>query len=298
MQLNDNIRLPYPCLYLNIAEEENNNKPDFEILHHNIQSTTFRLSKKVHNDDIESLIKSGKAKYCLEMDCQRTFYRDAFLNETGTFEVTLTNNRYNGKLIGTLSVVAVTEINNYKNVAFDSFYDSFDINIGPGEALAYLGTIEFMMEQKDLEVKRITDDFIEIVADETIKYSRFDLGGEKILLKLPQTMYDQYQARIVSNKEYESYLHASFLLNILTSALQNIGTYQNTKWAETLRDRIIKEDVLREIAVGTDDSDAFDAEGNLANPDVAIDLAQAILEDPYKRMFDSFEKANNKYYDD
>ncbi len=298
MQLNDNIILPYPCLYLNIAEEDNSQKLDFEILHRNIRNTTFRLMTKVQNDDIESLIKAGKAKYCLEMDCQRTFYRDAFLNETGTFEVTLTNNRYNGRLIGTLSVVAVTEIKNYRNVAFDSFYNSFDINISPGEALAYLGTIEFMMDQKSLDVKSMTDDFIEIVADANIKYSRFDLGGEKILLKLPQAMYDQYQARMVSNREYEPYLHASFLLNVLTSALQNIGAYQNTRWAESLRDRIIKEDALREIAVGSGDDDAFDAEGNLANPEVATDLAQAMLGDPYRRMFDSFEEANNKYYDD
>lgn len=298
MQLNDNIILPYPCLYLNIAEETNIQKPDFEILQRNTQNTTFRLRTKIQNEDIESLIKAGKAKYCLELDCQRTFYRDAFLNETGIFEVTLNNNRYNGRLIGTLSVVAVAEIKNYKNAAFDSFYNSFDINIGPGEALAYIETIEFMMDQKNLDVKSITDDFIEVVADEKANYSRFDLGGDKILLKLPQTMYDQYQTRIATNSEYESYLHASFLLNILTSALQNIGTYQNTKWAETLKDRIIKEDTLREIAVDNNDNDIFDTEGNLANPDIAIDLAQAILENPYKRMFDSFEKANNKYYDD
>lgn len=73
MQLNDNIILPYPCLYLNIAEEDNSQKLDFEILHRNIRNTTFRLMTKVQNDDIESLIKAGKAKYCLEMDCQRTF---------------------------------------------------------------------------------------------------------------------------------------------------------------------------------------------------------------------------------
>lgn len=297
MQLNDNIILPYPCLYLNIAEENDIPSIHFEILHRNLQNTIFRVSTKILNNDIQSLINSGKAKYCLEMDCQRAFYRDAFLNETGDFEITLTNNRYNGKLIGILSVVAVSEIKDYKNTAFDSFYSSFNINIGPGEAIAYLGTIELMMEQKSLEVKSTADDFIEIVSDKNLNYSRFDLGGEKILLKLPQTMYDQYQTRIAQNREYESYLHASFLLNVLTSALQNIGTYQNTKWAETLKDRIVKEDTLREIAISAGCDDAFDAEGNLTNPDVAIDLAQAILGDPYKRMFDSFEEANNRDYD-
>ncbi len=298
MQLNENTILPYPCLYLNIAEDDEPPKIDFEILHRNLKETRLRVRTTVQNNDIQSLIDSGKAKYCLEMDCQRTFYRDAFLNETGDFKLSLTNNRYNGKLIGTLSVVATEDIKGYKNKAFDTFYNSFDINIGPGEAIAYLGTIELMMEQKSLEVKSMADDFIEIVSDDTLKYSRFDLGGEKILLKLPQAMYDQYYTRVGQNKMYESYLHASFLLNVLTSALQNMGTYQSTKWAETLKDRIVKEDALREIAVGDSGDDAFDTEGNLANPDIAIDLAQAILDNPYQRMFDSFEDDNNRSYED
>lgn len=35
--------------------------------------------------------------------------------------------------------------------------------------------------------------------------------------------------------------------------------------------------------------DAFDAEGNLENPDNALDIAQSILANPYERMFDSLE---------
>lgn len=295
MQLNGNTLVPYPCLNLNISEGDELPNIDFEIIHRNLSETTFRVRTKVDNNDILNLIHDGKAKYCLEMDCRNAFYRDAKLNKIGDFNVTLINNRFNGKLVATLSVVAINDIHNYKNSAFDSFYDSFTINIGPGEPLAYLGTFEMTMEEKSLEVKSIADDFIEVVCDDTLKYSRFDLGGSKILLKLPTAMYEKYHnPRISENMECESFLHASFLLNVLTSALQNIATYKDNKWAVSLHNRIVTEDELREIAIVGADGDMFEEDGSLINSDVALDLAQAILANPYERMFESFDNLNNR----
>lgn len=286
MQLNENIILPYPCLNVNIADEDKSPSIEFEIIQRNFAYTTFRAKTTVENEAIQKLIETGKAKYCCELECKRVFYREAFLNETGCFTIPLENQRFNGQILGTLSVVAVESISHYFNSAFDSFYRGFDINIEPSEALAFLGTFEITMEEKSLEVKNIADDFIEVVQDETLKYSRFDLGGDKILLKLPTSLYERYQnPKISENRTCEAFLHASFLLNVLTTALQSIGSYSSTRWAESLHHRIETEDDLRAI-VG---EDAFDAEGNLENPDNALDIAQSILANPYERMFDSLE---------
>lgn len=298
MQLNENTILPYPCLNLNFGDDTETHI-DFDIEVSNMVMTTFNVWTKVNNADIQRLIETGFARYCLELDCQRAMIRTAYLSEDGKFKVTLPNKRYNGKVIGTLSVVAVKDIRQYKNSAFDEFYMSFDINIGPGETLAFLGTIDLMMQEKSQQVKNVADDFIEVVHDETLKYSRFDLGGDKILLKLPMEMYEQYSTTNLSqNRDYEAYLHASFLLNVLTSALQNIGQYKSTRWAGTLIDRINQEDELREIAVGASGDEPFDEDGNLSSPDVALDLAQAILGNPYERMFASLNNLNSFGYDD
>ncbi len=293
MQLNENIILPYPCLNVNIADENISPSIEFEIIQRNMAHTTFRTKTNVGNKEIQQLILQGKAKYCCELECRRAFYREAFVNETGCFTIPLENSRFNGKVIGTLSVVAIDNICNYYNSAFDSFYRSFEINIEPGEALAFLGTFEITMEEKSLEVKNIADDFIEVVQDDTLKYSRFDLGGDKILLKLPTPLFERYQnPKISENRNCEAFLHASFLLNVLTTALQNIGAHSGTRWAESLHDRIETEDELRDIA----GDDAFDAEGYLENPDIALDLAQSILANPYERMFDILE--TNEELDD
>ncbi len=294
MQLNQNIILPYPCLNLNISDNIDIPPFDFEVTHRNLAKTTFRVKVKTINTDIISLIENGAANYCLELDCRKAFYREAFLNNTGVFDITLINNRFNGKLIGTLSVVAVKDISNYKNSAFDDFYNSFTINISAGESLAYLGFIEMNMQEKSMEVKNIADDFIVVVKDESIKYSRFDLGGMKIVLKLPTNLYDKYES-IQHSIDSEPFLHASFLLNVLTTALQSLGEYKDNNWAESLRNRIEIEDELRTIAsCGNNEDDIFDEDGNLANPSVALDLAQAILNNPYERMFEGYENLKNQ----
>ena len=299
MQLNNNTILPYPCLNLNIADENDIPNIDFEITHRNLVETVFRVKTLVTNEEIAELIKKGKAKYCLEMDCKTAFYRDAILNSEGDFTVALINNRFNGKLHSTLSVVAVEEIHDYKNHSFDSFYNNFTINIGLGETIAYIGSIDIDMEERSLNVKNIADDFIEVVCDKNLQFSRFDLGGSKILLKLPESLFESYSnPRINENTQLESFFHASFLLNVLTNALQNLGKYRNSKWAETLHDRIETEENLRKIVLGQEqEGEIFNENGDLINPDMALDLAQCILANPYERMFESFDNLNNEYDD-
>lgn len=288
MQLNENSIIPYPCLNVNISDDAEIPGIVFEITHRNQFKTSFTAKAKVANKDIEDLIAGGKAKYCCEMDCRRALRRMAYMSDDGTFCITLINNEYSGTINCTLSVVAVEDISDYKNECFDEFFKGFKVNMSAGEPLAYLGCFEIRMEDKSMDVKGLADDFIEIVSDDTLKFSRFELGEDKIILKLPASMYERYQnPRISQSNECESFLHASFLLNVLTSALQNIGTYQNTKWAETLRRRIETEAELLEI-VGND-TDPFDNDKNLTNPECALDLAQAILDNPYERMFDKLE---------
>lgn len=294
MQLNQNTIVPYPCLNLNISDDNDIPNIDFEITLRNLVETTFRVGTRTSNKDILNLIKQGYAKYCLELDCRKAFFRDAFLNTTGDFKIPLINNRFNGKLLGTLSVVAVKDVQNYNNSAFDDFYKGFTINIAAGETLAYLGSIDMTMEENSLEVKSTADEFIEVVKDESLKYSRFDLGGPKIVLKLPTALYDKYDG-LQHATDCEAFLHASFLLNVLTTALQNLGDYKDNKWAESLRDRIEIEDELRKIASGgSNDADLFDEDGNLANQGVALDLAQAILDNPYERMFEGYNNLKNQ----
>ena len=294
MQLNDNTILPYPCLHINIFDEEEITV-DFKITHHNMMLTSFRVNVATKNEDILLLINDGKARYCLEMDCSKAFFREAILQENGNFDVTINNNRMNEQLQCTLSVVAVEEIENYCNSAFDDFYKRYAINISKGEALAYLGNFEIDMPEKSMEVKSLADDFIEVTCDETLTYSRFDLGEEKIILKLPKEMFEQYHnPRISENHDCEAFLHASFLLNVLTSALQNIGDYSERRWAKTLRKRIETEDELRTLTTADDNGNFFDENGALVNPDAALDLAQCILGNPYERMFKSFDIINNR----
>ena len=299
MQLNNNTILPYPCLNLNIEDKNDISNIDFEITHCNLMETTFKVKTLVTNEEIAELIKREKAKYCLEIDCKTTFYRDAILNSSGDFTVSLINNRFSGKLYCMLSVVAVEEIHNYKNHVFDSFYNNFTINIGLGETIAYLGSIDLDMKERSLNVKSLADDFIEVVLDKNLQFSRFDLGGSKILLKLPEALFESYSnPQINENTQLESFFHASFLLNVLTYALQNLGKYSNNKWAETLHDRIETEENLRKIVLGQDqEGEIFNEDGDLLNPDLALDLAQCILANPYERMFESFNNLYSEYDD-
>ena len=98
----------------------------------------------------------------------------------------------------------------------------------------------------------------------------FDITGNKIEILLPTNLYQLYCNPLV--KGSAEILHSSIALNALTYALLNIEEHKETTWARTIYYRLESED---EFSLS-----------DLQEPSNVPGLAQRLLKDPYRRLFD------------
>ena len=100
----------------------------------------------------------------------------------------------------------------------------------------------------------------------------FDATGDKILVYLPSAMFEQFQS-FSGNQDFNELFHASIVFNALFKCISEYDpkTQENCLWASAIRYRINTEEALSDF--------------NLEDKTRAYELAQALLADPYKRMF-------------
>ena len=120
------------------------------------------------------------------------------------------------------------------------------------------------------------------------KMPKFDLGGDKINIKLPTTMYNQYKESILGNKQFSTIIHSSLVFNALVTALLYINENEETLWARTLKYRIDNSSELESFRSTLDDQDAEEV----------VKLAQVLLMNPYKRLFESLPGIMDQEDDD
>ena len=113
--------------------------------------------------------------------------------------------------------------------------------------------------------------FMEIVPTDD-EWPSTILNKDKIELRLPRTLYEQYKSNPAVNSKADI-LHASVVLNSLTYALCRIEQYPEKKWAQTIDYRIKTEPELSEFK-------------EQAPEDWRVDkLTQILLGKPYERLF-------------
>ena len=90
-------------------------------------------------------------------------------------------------------------------------------------------------------------------------------------------MFKLYDESIRHNNDYNEIIHSSIVFNALVFALYHIDEdqYKDLLWADSIKYRTETETALREFDL-TDKSRVFE-------------LAQALLEDPYQRMFNHLD---------
>jgi hypothetical protein len=148
--------------------------------------------------------------------------------------------------------------------------------------MAYIGRFKFNADIVFEKLKRI-DTYMIIREDATIAQTDFKLDSVdgKIEILIPSVMYKHYQEVIKGNSSYAAIIHGSLVFNALLAALYNIDAYPDKLWARCIKERIEKDPEIAKL--GIDPSDEDDREE-------LPKLAQALLGDPFKRLFTGIEK--------
>lgn len=275
MKIN-NLSFPYPVLGIGDDVE-----PHPGIIGVDISKTArtfkFDVDLDMQNRDIITHINNGNAKYACEVECSGTLFRKCYFSEGPHLHIELDRTALAGRVTFQMSVVVIKPIKNYYNTNFHEDYIGYYFDLEPGDLLAFIGQFNYDADIK-YDKLRSVGSFMQITEGKMEQMPKFDLGGDKINIKLPSDMYNQYKESILGNKQFSTIIHSSLVFNALVMALIYINENQETLWARTLQYRIDNSPELEPFRSTLDSQDAEDV----------LKLAQVLLMNPYKRMFESF----------
>lgn len=271
MNLN-NLTLPYPVLGLSDDITPLPDEPIVAPVPNDPHEHIITFSLKTNNPTIDNLIATGRAMYVCEVECRKTFFRTCFTSDKSTFTIRFPRKAVAGEILLTPTVIAKSTILNYSNPGFHEDYQNLSVTLEPGDLLCVFNQFDYFAEIEFDKLKAVSTFITVLKTDKNLSY--IDLDKPKIHVYLPDELHTQYRTRINNQNEFNSSLHASLAMNALVYALTQIDKFSDTKWAQTIKYRMQTED-------------AFDGL-DLGNPTDSIRIAQLLLGDPYRRMFNDF----------
>lgn len=244
-------------------------------------SYCFDITLKQENADISFLIDKDYAEYVCEVSCPRTYYRQCFASKSAHLHIEIPKKLLARDISFTCLVVAKKNIGRYTNKGFHPDYQGFCFDMGVGDVLVAFGKANYTIDI-NYDKLQSAGSFMQIRKDVTGKENvSFNIAGDKIEILLPADLYDMYDTKgFGQDLGISEIFHSSFVLNALVYALQYIEVNPDTLWAQTIKYRIKEEEQLQ----------AYD----LSDKSEILDLAQALLGNPYKRMFDRLQKMKNE----
>ncbi len=275
MKIND-ISLPYPVLGIS-DDVFPLLKADCVSIEKPITTATtlqFKVHLKQKNKEIAQFIRKGKAEYVCEINCSKTFFRNCTKQSTADFIIEIPRKSVSGRIEFDSFVTVKTPIEHYHNSQFNADYDGVYFDMEPGDVL-----VAFPSAYYNLDVKYdklfAAGSFMQIAnGGDDNKPTWFNIREDKILIMLPPKMFKEYQERIYADRDFIEIIHSSIVVNALVFALYHIddSAYDGKQWSDSIKYRLSTEAELRDFDI-TDKERVFD-------------LAQALLADPYKRMFE------------
>ncbi len=243
----------------------------------------FSITLTQRNKDITDLVQLGKAEYACEVTCKDTFLRRCWHSSTPQFEIKLGRKEVSGHIDFQCFIAAKKEIPNYSNRDFNEDYHGFTFDLEEGDLLA---VFPLAWWNTDIKFDKLyaAGSFMQIVeAADDIEKTWFNLEEPRIMIEMPHDLFIQYQ-RI--GNSFPEVIHSSLVHNALVYALSNLGEYQDKGklWADSLMARIADDPQLQQF--------------DLSDMSQVYQVADILLQDPYKRLLDSLEKIADNQSDE
>ena len=167
-------------------------------------------------------------------------------------------------------MIAKVDIVDYSNTNAHPDYSGYTFDIDKGDILAYFGEFSFNADIQYEKLKAVSS-FMEIVENETEKYTIIDLKKNKIEIQLPSESYKIFSSDTVSQEEkFASIFHSSIVLNALLIALYNLEEHKDYLWAEVIRYRLDNELQFKNLSV--------------EDKETVPEIAQRLLGNPFERL--------------
>ena len=238
------------------------------------------IDVQLNDKSIEDYIRYDLADYVCEIECTSTFLRRCERSKDGHFEIKLSKSEIAREVTFELSVVVKEPIEDYTNTQLHPIFIGYEINLEPGDLLAYIGRDKFSADIIYEKLDKVST-FMIIREDSQVTQTEIKLDTEKIEILIPSAMYTHYKEEIKGSSTYSAIIHGSLVFNALLHALNNIMSYPDKLWARCIMTRIEKDVEIAKLNI-----DPTEEEDRVELPK----LAQALLGDPFKRLFTGIEK--------
>jgi hypothetical protein len=238
------------------------------------------IDVQLNDKSIEDYIKYDLADYVCEIECTSTFLRRCERSKDGHFEIKLSKSEIAREVTFELSVVVKEPIEDYTNTQLNPIFIGYEINLEPGDLLAYIGKDKFSADIIYEKLDKVST-FMIIREDSQVTQTEIKLDTEKIEILIPSAMYTHYKEEIKGSSTYSAIIHGSLVFNALLHALNNITSYPDKLWARCIMTRIEKDVEIAKLNI-----DPTEEEDRVELPK----LTQALLGDPFKRLFTGIEK--------
>ena len=238
------------------------------------------IDVQLNDKSIEDYIKYDMGDYVCEIECTSTFLRRCERSKNGHFEIKLSKSEIAREVTFELSVVVKEPIEDYTNTQLNPIFIDYEINLEPGDLLAYIGKDKFSADIIYEKLDKVST-FMIIREDAQVSQTEIKLDTEKIEILIPSAMYTHYKEEIKGSSTYSAIIHGSLVFNALLHALNNITSYPDKLWARCIMTRIEKDVEIAKLNI-----DPTEEEDRVELPK----LAQALLGDPFKRLFTGIEK--------
>ncbi len=270
-----NVSLPYPVLGVHDDVypllEDNSVQMDDPIK--SSREYIFGISLTQRNRDITKLVKEGKAEYACEVTCKDTYLRRCWHSSEPRFDISIDRKEVRGHIDFQCYIAAKVDISNYANSDFNEDYYGFTFDLEVGDLLAVFPLAWWNTEIK-FDKLYAAGSFMQIVeAGESVDKTWFNLDEQRILIEMPHDLFVQYK-RIGNN--FPEVIHSSLVHNALVYALANLSEYQDKGklWADSLQALMADQDLMQ-----------YD----LNDMHQVFQVADALLQNPYKRLLDTLE---------
>ena len=268
-----NASLPYPVLssYEDDIEPRLDANSVLVTPTHDRKKYSFSIQLLLENEDILRYIEEGKAEYTCEVTCARTYLRKCYHSQFAGFTIELGRKEVIGDIWFKCFVTVKEDILDYHNSQFNEDYEDALFDMDPGDMLAIFPSMKYTANLK-YDKLYSAGSFMVVQEDKNNSTVWFDATGDKILVYLPTPMFEQFQS-FSGNQDFNELFHASIVFNALFKCISEYDpkTQDNLLWVSAIRYRINTEDALSD----------FDMEDKTRS----YELAQALLADPYKRLF-------------
>lgn len=280
----NNKSYPYPVLGIG---DDILPRPTFTVEPITADPENYYVTVKIQmaNQDIADLIEKGFAEYGCEVECSRTFYIEWFGFNTPEFTIALPRHGVAEKVTFDCRVSVVKDIADYVNSGAHVDYEGMSFNLLAGSVLASFGKFNYNAYIQ-YDKLHSAGAFITIIEGHDPANTTYTLDYPKIEVKLPPALFQEYKEKYNKRtSKWADVFHSSIAFNALVYALFSYkeDTHKDLLWAKTLQYRINLEPSLSN----------YKETMTTKIPSDVMELAQALLGNPYKRMFKTIGALND-----